>query len=307
MERAAARSWRLPSRRSRSRSREPTPGASASASCTALVCAVDGGCEERDSLDLAYGEELAARGARAMRPTSSTSAAARRCRSTSAAAARPAAPTAPTPRATIDRSRSGLPVTAFTRVVDRRRDGGALYLQYWFYYPGELHRRHRAHLRRRTGRASTRTTGRATRCGSRRAGAVTARATAHGGVRAAAGADSAGWYRAVGRQPRRAAGRGAARRARHAREEARAGAARAPRRHGALHVRGLPAVAEGRLHAPGVGELVSALTRIRGRAGGPRPCRRSGRPRAARCVAPPPSVGFASRKITIRCRPPTGS
>ena len=35
----------------------------------------------------------------------------------------------------IDRSRAGLPVTAFTRVVDRRGDGGPLYLQYWFYYP----------------------------------------------------------------------------------------------------------------------------------------------------------------------------
>ena len=52
----------------------------------------------------------------------------RRCRKTDCSdgsdAARP-----------IDRSASGLPVTAFTRVVDRRDAGGALYLQYWFYYP----------------------------------------------------------------------------------------------------------------------------------------------------------------------------
>ena len=26
-------------------------------------------------------------------------------------------------------------MTAFTRVVDRRGDGGSLYMQYWFYYP----------------------------------------------------------------------------------------------------------------------------------------------------------------------------
>ena len=64
----------------------------------ALTCAVDGGCEERDSLDLAYGEELAEAVRRARARISSTSAAARRYRSTSAAAARPAAPTVPTPR-----------------------------------------------------------------------------------------------------------------------------------------------------------------------------------------------------------------
>ena len=35
----------------------------------------------------------------------------------------------------IDRTSAGLPVSAFTRVVDRRAAGGALYVQYWFYYP----------------------------------------------------------------------------------------------------------------------------------------------------------------------------
>ena len=38
-------------------------------------------------------------------------------------------------RAEVDRSSAGLPVSAFTRVVDRRAGGGPLYLQYWFYYP----------------------------------------------------------------------------------------------------------------------------------------------------------------------------
>lgn len=37
--------------------------------------------------------------------------------------------------AEITESAAGLPVTAFTRVVDRRSQGGDLYLQYWLYYP----------------------------------------------------------------------------------------------------------------------------------------------------------------------------
>jgi hypothetical protein len=100
----------------------------------ALVCAVDGGCEERDSLDLAYGEELAA-AVREHAPNvvyEQRSAALpidfRRCRETGCS-------DGPDAARAIDRSRSGLPVTAFTRVVDRRPGGGALYLQYWFYFP----------------------------------------------------------------------------------------------------------------------------------------------------------------------------
>jgi hypothetical protein len=100
----------------------------------ALTCAVDGGCDERDSLDLAYGGELAD-AVRRHAPNivyELRSAALpidfRRCRETGCSDG-PDVPHA------IDRSRSGLPVTAFTRVVDRRRHGGSLYLQYWFYYP----------------------------------------------------------------------------------------------------------------------------------------------------------------------------
>jgi hypothetical protein len=100
----------------------------------ALVCAVEGGCEERDSLDLAYGDDVAAL-VRRYSPNvvyEHSSAALpidfRRCRRTECSDGSDA------PRA-IDRSRAGLPVTAFTRVVDRRTRGGALYLQYWFYYP----------------------------------------------------------------------------------------------------------------------------------------------------------------------------
>src|SRR5688572_2865363 len=100
----------------------------------ALVCAVDGGCEARDSLDLAYGDELAAAVRRHApnivyeRRSAALPIDFRRCRETDCS-------DGPDAVRTIDRSRSGLPVTAFTRVVDRRGDGGALYLQYWFYFP----------------------------------------------------------------------------------------------------------------------------------------------------------------------------
>ena len=100
----------------------------------ALVCAVDGGCEERDSLDLAYGDELAERGAPHApnvvyeRRSAALPVDFRRCRETGLLR-RPRRRAGDRPLA------SGLPVTAFTRVVDRRADGGALYLQYWFYYP----------------------------------------------------------------------------------------------------------------------------------------------------------------------------
>ena len=100
----------------------------------ALTCAVDGGCDERDSLDLAYGGELADAVRRHApnivyeRRSAALPIDFRRCRETDCS-------DGPDAARTIDRSRSGLPVTGFTRVVDRRGDGGALYLQYWFYFP----------------------------------------------------------------------------------------------------------------------------------------------------------------------------
>ena len=96
----------------------------------------------------------------------------------------------------IDRSRAGLPVTAFTRVVDDRSDGGALYLQYWFYYPesftGGIGRLfgdswpgyHPDDWEGYQVRVSP-------------AGAVSARATAHGGYGAGWG-PSTGWMRVSG-------------------------------------------------------------------------------------------------------------
>ena len=100
----------------------------------ALVCAVDGGCDERDSLDLAYGDEVAAMVRRYSpnlvyeRSSAALPIDFRRCRETECSDG------SDDPRE-IDRSRAGLPVTSFTRVVDRRATGGSLYLQYWLYYP----------------------------------------------------------------------------------------------------------------------------------------------------------------------------
>ena len=100
----------------------------------ALSCAVQGGCEESDSLAEAYGSEVAAlvRGYSPNIAYERSSAALpidfRRCRKTDCSDGSDRA-------APISVSRAGLPVTSFTRVVDRRAAGGALYLQYWFYYP----------------------------------------------------------------------------------------------------------------------------------------------------------------------------
>jgi hypothetical protein len=101
----------------------------------ALVCAVAGDCEEAESaLDRAYGAETA----KLVRDHSPNIAYERdsrelpidfrRCRKTECSNGSDAA-------ARIDRSGVGLPVTAFTRVVDRRPAGGPLYIQYWLYFP----------------------------------------------------------------------------------------------------------------------------------------------------------------------------
>lgn len=100
-----------------------------------LVCAVRGGCDDGDgSLEQAYGAELAA----AVREHAPQIVYERRsaelpidfrsCRSVDCSNGSDAP-------AEIDRSTAGLPVTAFTRVVDHRARGGNAYIQYWFYYP----------------------------------------------------------------------------------------------------------------------------------------------------------------------------
>jgi hypothetical protein len=100
-----------------------------------LACAVGGGCEEgQDALERAYGRETAEL-VRRYSPSVAYEAKSaelpidfRRCRKVECS-------NGPNAAARIDRSSAGLPVTAFTRVVDRRSSGGALYVQYWFYYP----------------------------------------------------------------------------------------------------------------------------------------------------------------------------
>ena len=99
-----------------------------------LSCALQGGCDERDSLDLAYGADVAALVRRYSpnisyeRDSAALPVDFRRCRKTDCS-------DGPDAATEISRSSAGQPVTSFTRVVDRRSGGGPLYLQYWFYYP----------------------------------------------------------------------------------------------------------------------------------------------------------------------------
>ena len=160
-----------------------------------ISCALQGGCEERDSLDLAYGDEVAGLVRRYSpniayeRSSAALPIDFRRCRNTDCSDGSDAA-------RQIATSRSGLPVTAFTRVVDDRKAGGSLYLQYWFYYPesftGAIGRifghdwpgYHPDDWEGYQVRVSP-------------SGTVTARATAHGGY--SSGWDrSTGWYQVSG-------------------------------------------------------------------------------------------------------------
>jgi hypothetical protein len=100
-----------------------------------LVCAVGGDCDdEADALELAYGAETAKLVRRYSpnvayeRRSAELPIDFRRCREVVCSNGSDEA-------AEIARSRAGLPVTAFTRVIDQRASGGPLYLQYWFYYP----------------------------------------------------------------------------------------------------------------------------------------------------------------------------
>jgi hypothetical protein len=98
----------------------------------AIVCAAGDGCA--DSLEDAYGGELAAVVRRHApnivyeRGTAQLPVDFRRCREVGCSDGSKST-------VEIGESSAGLPVTAFTRVVDRRSRGGRLYLQYWFYFP----------------------------------------------------------------------------------------------------------------------------------------------------------------------------
>jgi hypothetical protein len=99
----------------------------------AIVCAVGDGCPV-GSVEDAYGAELA-RTLHRFTPnilyeqrSAQLPVDFRRCRTVDCAnGADRAAP--------IAESDLGLPVTAFTHVIDRRPAGGSLYLQYWLYFP----------------------------------------------------------------------------------------------------------------------------------------------------------------------------
>ena len=96
----------------------------------------------------------------------------------------------------IERSSAGLPVTAFTRVVDRRAAGGDLYLQYWFYYPESFSGGiGRVFGHRWPGYHADDWEGYQVRLAPD--GTVTARATAHGGY-AGGWIPATGWYRVSG-------------------------------------------------------------------------------------------------------------
>jgi hypothetical protein len=99
-----------------------------------IVCAVRGGCAEEGTLEQAYGDEVAGLVRRYSpnvvyeRRSAQLPVDFRRCRNVDCS-------NGPSKPDETDRSSAGLPVTAFTRVIDRRAGGGALYVQYWFYYP----------------------------------------------------------------------------------------------------------------------------------------------------------------------------
>jgi hypothetical protein len=160
-----------------------------------LVCAVGGGCEERqDALERAYGRETAEL-VRRYSPNVAYEAKSaelpidfRRCRKVECS-------NGPNAAARIDRSSAGLPVTAFTRVVDRRPSGGPLYLQYWFYYPESFTAGvGRIFGHRWPGYHADDWEGYQVRIGP--GGAVAARATAHGGY--SAWKRLTNWYRVSG-------------------------------------------------------------------------------------------------------------
>jgi hypothetical protein len=162
----------------------------------ALVCAAGGGCDDGpDALAEAYGAETAklvrryAPNVAYERRSAQLPIDFRRCRKLDCS-------NGPSHPGRIDHSDSGLPVTTFTRVVDRRSTGGALYLQYWFYYPQSFTGAvGRIFGHRWPGYHADDWEGYQVRVGPD--GAATARATAHGGY-SSGWTPATGWYRVSG-------------------------------------------------------------------------------------------------------------
>jgi len=169
-----------------------------------IVCAVQFGCKEDErSLERAYGKELAKQ-VRRYAPNivyEQRSAGLpidfRRCRTSDCSNGADRA-------AGIGDSTFGLPVTAFTRVVDKRSEGGATYFQYWFYYPESFS----GGIGRKLGPLSNKWPGfhpddwegYQVRVGAD--GTTSARATAHGGYKnfkhSKGWGPWTGWYRVSG-------------------------------------------------------------------------------------------------------------
>jgi hypothetical protein len=163
----------------------------------ALTCGVGLGCgdDDADSLALAYGKETAALVRRYAPNVTYEHRSAelpvdfRRCRKLECS-------NGPDDPREVDRTSAGLPVAAFTRVVDRRAANGALYLQYWFYYPESFSGGiGRVFGHRWPGYHPDDWEGYQVRVA--RDGSATARATAHGGYNAG-WLPSTGWYRVSG-------------------------------------------------------------------------------------------------------------
>jgi hypothetical protein len=165
----------------------------------AIVCAVDG-CEDEQpgALETAYGPATAklvrlySPNVAYERDSAELPVDFRRCRKTSCS-------NGPADPDEIDRSTAGLATTAFTRVLDRRPDGGALYIQYWFYYPesfsGGIGRLLGPLAHRWPGYHRDDWEGYQVKVGP--GDAAFARATAHGGY-SSGWSPATGWYRVSG-------------------------------------------------------------------------------------------------------------
>jgi hypothetical protein len=163
----------------------------------AIACAVGAGCDDEgaDALARAYGDETAKLVRRYSpnvayeRRSAELPIDFRRCRKLDCS-------NGPDDADEIDRSSAGLPVTAFTRVIDRRPAGGPLYVQYWFYYPESFSGGIGRMLGHRwPGYHPDDWEGYQVRVGP--GGPATARATAHGGY-GSGWSRWTGWYRVSG-------------------------------------------------------------------------------------------------------------
>jgi hypothetical protein len=150
----------------------------------AVACAAGNWCEHSDGLERAYGADTAALVRRFApdvvyeRGSAELPVDFRRCRRNDCS-------NGPDRPIAVDRSGAGLRTTAFTRVIDRRPSGGALYLQYWLYYPesftGGIGRKLGPLANHWPGRHADDWEGYQVRIES--GGGMSSRATAHGGYR----------------------------------------------------------------------------------------------------------------------------